>query len=247
MQLAGQTVVVTGGGSGIGRAIVLRFVREGARVAIGEINPTAAAETVRQAEAAGGEILSVITDVSQPEQITRLFEAVDQQGWELDCLVNNAGNVNELRPIEETTDAQWNSEMDVHLGGTFRCCREAVRRMKPRGRGNIINLGSVAGLRGLPGASAYTAAKGAVISLTKGLSHEVAPAGIRVNCIAPGWVDTPILNSLPEKWRGRMERDIPLGRLGTPDELASVALFLASEQSSFITGQVISPNGGMYR
>lgn len=144
------------------------------------------------------------------------------------------------------TDRQWDVIIAVHLSGTFYCTREAIKRMKTRKQGAIINLGSAAGLGGLPGAASYTAAKGGVIALTKGVSKEVAPLGIRVNCIAPGWIETPILDSLPAAMRPAMPQMTPLGRIGQPEEIAAVALFLASDDSSFIVGQTISPNGGMY-
>jgi NAD(P)-dependent dehydrogenase (short-subunit alcohol dehydrogenase family) len=163
-----------------------------------------------------------------------------------DILVNNAGNAGPTTPVHEVSDDAWDSIVRVHLNGTFYCIREALKRMLPCGRGSIITIGSIAGTRGLPGAAAYTASKGGIIALTKGVAHEVAKAGIRVNCIAPGWTDTPILTNLSEEARERALQAIPLGRLGTPDEIAAVALFLAGDESSYLTGQVISPNGGSY-
>jgi 3-oxoacyl-[acyl-carrier protein] reductase len=190
----------------------------------------------------------VATDVTDSQAVARLFAAVDERDWPVDILVNNAGTAESgLLPTADVPDDRWYSQLRVHLDGTFFCIREALRRMVPRQKGVIINLGSVAGLGGLPGAIAYTAAKGGVIALTKGLSQEVAPLGIRVNCIAPGWINTPMLNSLPEKWRPGMVKHTPLGRLGEPEDIAGVALFLASEDSAFVVGQIISPNGGMYR
>ncbi|MBX7166569.1 MAG: SDR family oxidoreductase [Pirellulales bacterium] len=248
MKLSGQTAVITGGGAGIGRAMALRFAAEGARIVIAELVRERGEEVAEQVRKLGREALVVETDVARAEDCERLFAELDQRDWPVDILVCNAGNVvGGLRPLEEVTDEIWNATVDVHLGGTYRCCRAAVRRMKPRGRGNIITLGSVAGLRGLPGSAPYTAAKGAIIAFTKGLSHEVAPHGIRVNCIAPGWIDTEMLAQLPEKWRPGMLQNTPLGRLGTAEEVAGVALFFASDDSAYVTGQVISPNGGMYR
>lgn len=248
MKLQDQVAVVTGAGSGIGRAIAVRFAQEGARIVVADRNEEASAETSRLVEEAGSEALVVPTDVSDPRAVAALFEAIDRHDWPIDCLVNNAGNAESgLKPIQEVDDERWHAIIRVHLDGTFYCLREALRRMVPRQRGTIINLGSVAGLRGLGGTAAYSAAKGGVIALTKAISEEAAPKGIRVNCIAPGWIDTPILNYLPERWRPGMVRHTPLGRIGKPEEVAGVALFLASEDSGFVTGQVISPNGGMYR
>lgn len=247
MKLKDKVAVVTGAGSGLGRAIALRFASEGARLVIAELNEAGSEETLRLVQQKGVEAFAVTTDVSNSQSVARLFEAIDERQWPVDILVNNAGNAGNLTPIHEMTDEQWHGIVDVHLSGTFYCTREAVRRMLARGTGGaIINMGSVAGMRGLPGGSSYTAAKGAIISLTKGVAQEYAGHGIRVNAIAPGWVETPILENLPDSMRPMMVASTPLGRIGTPDEIASVALFLATDESSYVIGQTISPNGGMY-
>jgi NAD(P)-dependent dehydrogenase (short-subunit alcohol dehydrogenase family) len=246
MTLRDKVAVITGGGSGIGRAIALRFAAEGARIVVAELNEANGAETSRLAEAQGVQAFAVTTDVSDSSSIANLFKTIDERGWSVDILVNNAGNAGgTLTPVHEMTDEIWDSLINVHLNGTFYCTRAALRRMLPRGSGNIINLGSVAGLRGLPGAANYTAAKGAIIAFTKGVAQEVAAFGVRVNCIAPGWVETPILSNLPDEMRPMMVQMTPLGRIGSPEEIAAVALFLASDESSFVVGQTISPNGGM--
>lgn len=246
MKLKDKVAVITGGGSGLGRAIALRFAEEGARVVIAELNEANGEQTIRMVQAKGVEAFDVPTDVSKSEEVASLFKALDNRGWPVDILVNNAGNAGQLMPVHEMTDEQWNSVVDVHLSGTFYCTREAIKRMLPRGSGIVINMGSVAGLRGLPGGSSYTAAKGAIIAFTKGVALEYAPHGIRVNCIAPGWVETPILDNLPEAMRPAITQMTPLGRIGRPEEIAGVALFLASEDSSFVIGQTISPNGALY-
>ena len=246
MRLKEKTAVITGAGSGIGRAIALRFAAEGARVVVAEFNEAAANETVSLIESEGGKAAAIAADVSQIASVAGLFKAIDERGWNLDILVNNAGNADHLTPVHMMTDEQWDSIIRVHLTGTFYCTREAVGRMLERGTGAIINIGSVAGLRGLPGAASYNAAKGGIIAFSKGVAQEVAPYGVRVNCIAPGWVETPILDNLPDDMRPLMIQMTPLGRIGTPEEIASVALFLASDDASFVIGQVISPNGGMY-
>ncbi|HEY7913486.1 MAG TPA: SDR family NAD(P)-dependent oxidoreductase [Blastocatellia bacterium] len=245
MKLKDKTAVITGAGSGIGRAIALGFAAEGARVVIGELDEASGSETARMASSRGAESFAAVTDVSSPESVAALFKAIDDRGWGVDILVNNAGSGGELTPVHLMTDEVWQTMLDVHLNGTFYCTREALNRMIQRGTGVIISIGSVAGLRGFPGAANYTAAKAAIIAFTKAVAQEVAPAGIRVNCIAPGWIDTPILNNLPEEMRSQMTQMTPLGRIGSPDEVASVALFLASDDSSYVTGQTISPNGGL--
>ena len=247
MKLEGRLAIVTGAGSGIGRAIACLFAAEGARVVIAELDDTTGRQTADSIRDQGGEALSFVTDVADVDSVAKLFAALDQRDWPVDVLVNNAGiTESELAPTAEVDDETWNRIMRVHLGGTFYCTREAIRRMATRKQGTIINLGSVAGLAGLPGASAYSAAKGGIISFTKAVSQEVGRQGIRVNCIAPGWIETPVLDHLPKKWRARMSKTTPLRRIGQPEEVASVAVFLASSDASFVTGQVISPNGGLH-
>ncbi len=246
MRLKDKTAVITGAASGIGRAIALRFAAEGARIVAADFNEENNEETVRMIHAHGVEAFAVTTDVSKSESVEQLFAAVDSRGWPVDILVNNAGQGGSLTPVHTMTDVQWDAVVDTHLNGTFYCTRAAINRMLTHGSGAIINLGSVAGLRGLPFGSSYTAAKAGIIGFTKGVALEVAKAGIRVNCIAPGWVETPILDNLPDKMRELMIPGTPLGRIGQPAEIAAVALFLASEDSSYVIGQTISPNGGLH-
>jgi 3-oxoacyl-[acyl-carrier protein] reductase len=246
MKLSGKVAVITGAGSGIGQAIAVKFSAEGARVVIAELNETSADNTRRLLKAKDSDILVVPTDVSSPSSVAHLFETLDTLGWDVDILINNAGNAGGLKPVHEIDDAVWASRIAVHLNGTFYCTREALKRMLPRKRGVIINMGSVAGLKGLAGAAPYTAVKGGIIAFTKGVAQEVAPSGIRVNCIAPGWIDTPMLANLPNETRGGIAKMTPLGRLGTAEEVAAVATFLSTDEASFMVGQVISPNGGFY-
>lgn len=247
MKLKDKVAVVTGAGSGLGRAIAIRFAEEGARIVIAEVNEAKAEETLREVQAKGVEAFAVTTDVSSSEAVANLFKVIDDRHWPIDVLVNNAGNAGQLTPLHLMTDEQWHGVVHVHLSGTFYCTREAVKRMLAQGNGGaIINLSSVAALRGLPGGASYTAAKGGILSFTKGVAQEYAAQGIRVNCIAPGWVETPILENLPDELRPLMVSNTPLGRIGRPEEIASVALFLATDESSYVIGQTISPNGGLH-
>lgn len=247
MKLKDKVAVITGAGSGLGRAMALRFAAEGARIVIAELNEATAEQTLREVQAAGAESFAVTTDVSNSKSVAELFKAIDDRGWPVDVMVNNAGNAGQLTPVHEMTDEQWHGVVHVHLSGTFYCTREAIRRMLAQGRGGaVINISSVAALRGLPGGASYTAAKGAILAFTKGVAQEYAVQGIRVNGIAPGWVETPILENLPDAIRPLMTANTPLGRIGQPEEIAAVALFLASDESSFVIGQTISPNGGLY-
>jgi NAD(P)-dependent dehydrogenase (short-subunit alcohol dehydrogenase family) len=246
LRLEGKVAVVTGAGSGIGRAIAVRLAAEGARVAIAELNEAVGQETAALIQKKGANAVSIPTDVSRSDSVAALFSRLDGLGWQPDILVNNAGNAAPDTPTHQVSDEAWDAIVHVHLNGTFYGTREALRRMLPRGRGVIINFGSVVGLRGLPGGAAYTAAKGAIASLTKGVAREVAKDGIRVNCIAPGWIETSMLDNLAAGARERLAQSIPMGRLGTPDEIAAVAVFLASDEARYVTGQIISPNGGWY-
>jgi NAD(P)-dependent dehydrogenase (short-subunit alcohol dehydrogenase family) len=215
-------------------------------VAIAEISETAGEETARLIKTSGTEAVAIPTDVSRSDSVAALFARLDTLGWVPAILVNNAGNAAPETPTHEVSDEAWDAIVHVHLNGTFYGTREALKRMLPRRQGSIINFGSVIGLRGVPGTAAYTAAKGAIASLTKGVAREVAKTGIRVNCIAPGWMETPMLSHLEAESRERLLRSIPMGRFGTPEDIAALALYLASDEANYMTGQVISPNGGWY-
>jgi 3-oxoacyl-[acyl-carrier protein] reductase len=246
MKLTNRTALITGAGSGIGRAIALRFAHEGARIVVADFNEASGLETVSRLQAQGSEARAVTTDVSNATAVTQLFETLDSQGWGVDILVNNAGQGGTLTPIHQQTDDDWQAMLGTHLNGTFYCSREAIKRMIPNQSGVIINMASVAGLAGMPMGVSYSTAKAAIIGFTKAAGKEVARFGIRVNAIAPGWVETPILDHLPDKLRNAMSDMVPLGRIGQPEEIAALALFLASDESSYVIGQVISPNGGGY-
>lgn len=233
MKLANQVAIVTGGASGIGRAIVARFQSEGAQVAVADVQP------------AGG-ALFVPTDVSDPAAVDRLFTEVAEKLGPVDILVNNAGIGGGPSPTAYLKDEDWARMLAVHLNGTFYCTRAALRVMQPRRRGHIINIASVAGLRGLPFGTSYSAAKAGILGLTRAVAQEVIADGIFVNAIAPGWVDTPILKNLPPDRLAMATALIPQGRIAQPDEIARVAVFLASDDSSYMVGQTVSPNGGIW-
>ena len=246
MKLANKTAIITGAGSGIGRAVALRFAQEGARIVVAELIEANGSETAKLVQAQGGEALAVTTDVGNSVSVAQLFQTVDRQGWGVDILVNNAGQGGTLTPIHQLSDDAWQAMLATHLNGTFYCSREAISRMMPNKTGAIINIASVAGLAGMPMGVSYSAAKAGIIGFTKAAGKEVARCGIRINAIAPGWVETPILDHLPDALRDAMTSMVPLGRIGQPEEIAALALFLASEESSYVIGQVISPNGGGY-
>jgi 3-oxoacyl-[acyl-carrier protein] reductase len=276
MRLKGRVALVTGGGSGIGRAIALRFAQEGARVIVNDIEQEAAQETV-EAIAAGSEAArgrALPADVADSGQVKRLFAEVDREFGALDILVNNAGiaegasgdrerlraraeaRVGELMaggPVsthwdltQDMSDEAWHRMIGVHLNGTFFCTREALRLMARRDRGAVINMSSVAALMGLEASPHYSAAKGGILAFTRAVAREVASRGIRVNAICPGYIDTPMTRPMSPVMQRVVISRTPLGRWGEPEEIAATALFLASDDASYFTGQWLSPNGGLF-
>ena len=269
-RLEGKVALVTGAGRGIGEAIARRFHAEGARVVVNDIDR---ARAERVALAVGGR--AVIADVADSKAVADMFETVRAQEGRLDVLVNNAGiAAHEANPeIAErlvsltlaqfsermkegrirthsdftltTTDEDWRRIIAVHLDGTFFCTREALRIMTTQQSGSIVNMSSILGMAGGAGTPAYSAAKAGILGLTRALALELATLNIRVNAIAPGWIETGMTEPLAPL-RPLLEGQTPLGRMGTPDDVAWTAVYLAADESAFVTGQVLSPNGGWY-
>jgi NAD(P)-dependent dehydrogenase (short-subunit alcohol dehydrogenase family) len=248
MQLAQKVAVVTGAGSGIGRACALRFAAEGARVVVNDIDGNAAETVAKQIASAGGEASAFECDVAHASRVDALIETALQRYGGLDVLVNNAA-APVPGPLADIADEAWRTVQSVTLDGTLFGLRAALRVMRERQRGSIINVSSGAALGGEPGLGAYAAAKAAVVSLTRTAAIENAAFGIRVNCILPGAIATPPMLAWAQAMPGGVaawSRQIPLRRLGEPDEMANVALFLASDQSSYVTGTTIVADGGVY-
>ncbi len=236
-----KTAVVTGAAQGIGYAIAQRFATEGGQVAILDVDLDAAQ---RAAEQIGGSTIAVGADVARADEVDRAFaEVVDRLGG-VDILVNNAGIVGSDTPVRDLDEADWSRVLDINLTGTFLCSRAAVRHMIPKKAGAIVSLASISGKEGNANMAPYSVSKAGVICFTKALAKEVLTDGIRVNCVAPALIDTPILQGMERERVDFLTSKIPLGRLGRPEEVAATILFLASEESTFTTGQCFDVSGG---
>jgi NAD(P)-dependent dehydrogenase (short-subunit alcohol dehydrogenase family) len=247
-RLNGQVSIITGAGSGIGRAAALMFAREGAKVVVADINSLAAEETVRQIQGEGGQAVAVVSDVSKVKDVQRVIETAVSRFEKIDILFNNAGIVLP-KYIGEIEEDEWDHLFEINVKGIYLCIKYALPELR-KTKGKIINMGSMTGLAGQKRNPAYSATKGAVVALTRSLAIDLAPEGIRINSICPAGVLTPLLERWfsqqpdPESFRRSQDLSHMLGRTATSDEIASVALFLASDESSFITGQSIPVEGG---
>lgn len=236
--LAGKIAVVTGGASGIGRGIVEELVARGATVIVGDINAPSEPTQTQPG------VTEIRCDVSRDTDLDALIQAAEDAGG-IDILVNCAG-ISVKEPIGDLTRDAWNRVIETNLNGSAFATSKAVARMAPRRSGAIVNIASVAGFSTLgPQNSAYVATKGAVIALTKALVYELAPLGIRINAVAPGLIDTPILESLPEEWRRTRVSRVPAGYIAKPAEIAPVVAFLASDAASYMNGQTLVVDGGL--
>ena len=247
IDLKNQVAVVTGGSRGIGRAAVLQMARAGARVVFSYVSGLPSARSVvDEAAKSGGEAIMVAADISRRDEAESLIEEAQARFGGIDILVNNAGVWNaDPIPIEEMTDEEWDRMFAINLKGIFTTIRAAVPRMKERRGGRIINVSSTSGQRGEAYHAHYAATKAAILGLTKSLAAELAPWGILVNTVAPGWVDTDMSAApLGGPDRERIDGTIALRRPGTADEVAGAILFLASPLSNYMTGSTVSVNGG---
>ena len=239
-----RTALVTGAAAGIGRRIAAVLARDGADVAIADLDPEQAAVTADEVERAGGRAVCVRTDVADEGSVLALFAAVDREFGRLDILVNNAG-ICELTPILDLTVAAWDRMMAINLRGAFIAGREAFRRMKDAGGGRIVSIASMAGKIGGAAAGAhYSASKAGVICLTKSLALQAAPYGITANAVAPGPIDTALTREWGERTKREFAAKIPLGAFGAPEDVAEVVAFLTSDRARFITGEIVDVNGG---
>lgn len=274
MKLKDKVALITGGTAGLGRGIALAFAREGARVAISGRNEERLQKVVQEIEALGAEALGIRADVSSSQEVKNMFARLLERFGTIDILVNNAGIFrsheagvkdrmrhldlvttpvprHSLQITRNMSDEEWQRMFEVNVNGVFYCTREALKIMEDKGYGRIINIASIAGISAMSSHSPnYSAAKGAVVAFTKSVAHEVAGAGICVNCIAPGYIETETfmrgINQMSPERRNRLMQWIPVGRIGKIEEYASLAVYLASDDAGYMIGQVISPNGGLY-
>ena len=250
MQLDGKLAVITGAATGIGRTTALLFAREGAQVVVGDLNEEEARKTVESIEAENGVVRFVRTDVSHAEDVEALMEAAAEFMGGIDVIVNNAG-AQRSGLVTEFEESDWDLLMAVNPKSCFLGAKYGVPYLRERGGGSIVNMASLAGLKGGPGMTAYSASKGAIVAFTTALAAELAPDRIRVNCMCPGWIDTPFNQPAIDFMGGRtnqdeiVEQSVPLGRQGSPEEIAPGILFLASDASSYMTGQAMSIDGGV--
>jgi 3-oxoacyl-[acyl-carrier protein] reductase len=243
-KLENQVAVVTGAASGIGKGIAIAFAREGAKIVVADLVDEAnAAEVMTEVAAHGGEALFVRTDVSDEASVKELAELALDRFGRVDILVNNAGIFTESR-LESMTVEDWDRVVNTNLRGTFLCTRALINQMLARGEGRIINIASQLGQIGGGAVAHYAASKAGIIGLTKSLAREVSNRGVLVNAIAPGPIETPLLDSETEEWRSGKLAELPIGRFGTVDEVTPTAVLLASADGSYYVGQTLGPNGG---
>ncbi len=243
MILKDRVAIVTGSGQGIGQAIAFTLAKKGAHVVVSDVSEETALETARQIEAAGHETRAVRTDVSDPDEVLRLVQIAVEEFGRIDILVNNAG-IARSATLLKLNEQAWDEVLDVNLKGVFRTTRAAARQMIPAKYGRIVNISSIYGRTGTIGDSNYAASKAGMIGFTKSAARELARHNITVNAILPGMIDTPLLRGIPDKYLQPMIEEIPLQRVGTPEHIAYVAAFLASDEASYITGASIEVTGG---
>lgn len=245
---AGRTALVTGAARGIGHAIAVALGHCGAQVALADLDPIAAERAAEALRAQGIQAIGVAVDVAQEDQVLAMVDEVERLLGPVDILVNNAGIVSTV-PLLELTTAEWNRVMAIDLNSVFFCAKAVLPGMMDRRCGRIINIASVAGKRGggLLGNSCYAAAKGAVIALTKGLAREAGPFDITVNAVSPALTDTEMTTALAPQARAQVLAQMPLGRAGTPRDIAAAVCFLASVEAGFVTGEIMDVDGGFMR
>jgi len=244
MDLLEKTAIVTGAGKGLGWSIAERLARDGAHVVITDIDGKSAREKAHLIEQMNRQAMAIEMDVSRWSDVKAMVEKVVERFKRIDILINNAGILGPYLPVTDYPEEDWDRVIEVNLKGTFLCCKAVLPVMKAQSYGKVVNLASVAGKDGNANMSAYAATKAAIICLTKTLGKEMAPYNVFVNCVAPALIETEMAREMTPEQRALLTSKIPLGRLGKPEEVASVVKFLVSEEASFVTGQCYDISGG---
>jgi 3-oxoacyl-[acyl-carrier protein] reductase len=244
MELKDKVALVTGGGQGIGRVIGGNLAKSGAHVIFGDINLENAEKSAKAILANGGSASAILLNVADPENVKEVFNLIAKEFKPLDILVNNAGITKDGLFVRMKED-DWDRVLAVNLKGSFLCGQQAAKQMMKQRQGTIVNIASIVGVMGNAGQANYSASKAGLIGLTKTMARELAPRNITVNAVAPGFIDTEMTRVLDEKIKDKLIEQIPLSRLGLPDDIAHSVAFLVSDRSSYITGQVMNVNGGM--
>jgi len=244
MELKDKVALVTGGGQGIGRVIGDNLAKSGAHVVLGDINLENAEKSAKAILANGGSASATLLNVADPENVKEVFDSIVKEFKPLDILVNNAGITKDGLFVRMKED-DWDRVLAVNLKGSFLCGQQAAKQMMKQRQGAIVNIASIVGVMGNAGQANYSASKAGLIGLTKTMARELAPRNITVNAVAPGFIDTEMTRVLDEKIKDKLIEQIPLSRLGLPEDIANSVAFLVSSRSSYITGQVLNINGGM--
>ena len=244
MELKGKIALVTGGGQGIGQVIGNHLAKIGAHVVFGDINLKNAEKSAEDVSASGGKASAILLNVTDPENVKVAFDSIKSEFKSLDILINNAGITKDGLFVRMKED-DWDRVLAVNLKGSFLCGQQAAKHMMKQRQGAIVNIASIVGIMGNAGQANYSASKSGLIGLTKTMARELAPRNITVNAIAPGFIDTEMTRVLDEKIKDKLVEQIPLSRLGLPEDIAHSVVFLVSSRSSYITGQVLNVNGGM--
>ncbi len=244
MELKDKVAVVTGGAQGIGKIVGEELARQGAHVILGDVNLEGAQASAAEIKDTGGSASAVELNVTDADGVQKTFDSISKEFKLIDILVNNAG-ITRDGLVMRMKEADWDQVLSINLKGSFLCTQQAVKQMMKQKSGSIVNIASIVGLMGNAGQANYSASKAGLIGLTKTTAREVASRGIRVNAIAPGFIDTAMTQVLDEKVRERLIEQIPLARLGLPEDIANCVSFLVSDRASYVTGQVLSVNGGM--
>lgn len=244
MRLEGRVALVTGGGRGIGREIALALTREGADVAICDVNKESLGYVKNEIESLGRKCLAFEVDVTKMDQVENMISKILDNFKKVDILINNAGVTRDALLVR-MSEVDWDAVIDINLKGVFNCTKAVVKPMMKQRWGKIVNIASIIGIIGNAGQANYAASKGGIIAFTKSVAKELASRNINVNAIAPGFIQTEMTKRLPENYKEEMLKSIPLNKFGEPSDVANTVLFLVSEPSSYITGHVIQVDGGM--